>query len=258
MLSKGEDASLLEEPEWLLDLAFLTDLTKKLNHLNRELQGKDKTVAHMISAVNAFKAKMNIFSAQVEKKKMLHFSSVQAVLKDNVSASAALDEVVTKYSQVINRLGQELEDRFCDFKKLEPCVSFVTNPFMYVDVTSTAKQLSDLFSLSTTDVEMEILTLQNDINLKAHQSAPNFWCLVDREKYSGVCTAAMKIASFFGSTYRCESAFSNMNFIKNKHRTRLTDAHLQDSLRIAVSNYSPDYNALVSSMQCQASHFHKK
>ena len=46
MLSKGEDASLLEEPEWLLDLAFLTDLTKKLNHLNRELQGKDKTVAH--------------------------------------------------------------------------------------------------------------------------------------------------------------------------------------------------------------------
>ena len=189
---------------------------------------------------------------------MLHFSSVQAVLKDNVSASAALDEVVTKYSQVINRLGQEFEDRFCDFEKLEPCVSFVTNPFMYVDVTSTAEQLSDLFSLSATDVEMEILTLHNDINLKAHQSAPNFWCLVDNEKYSGVCTAAMKIASFFGSTYLCESAISNTNFIKNKHRTRLTDAHLQDSLRIAVSNYSPDYNALVSSMQCQASHFHKK
>ena len=258
MLSKGEDASLLEEPEWLLDLAFLTDLTEKLNHLNRELQGKDKTVAHMISAVNAFKAKMNIFSAQVEKKKMLHFSSVQAVLKDNVSASAALDEVVTKYSQVINRLGQEFEDRFCDFEKLKLCVSFVINPFMYVNVTSTAEQLSDLFSLSATDVEMEILTLQNDINLKAHQSAPNFWCLVDKEKYSGVSTAAMKIASFFGSTYLYESAFSNMNFIKNKHRTRLTDAHLQDSLRIAVSNYSPDYNALVSSMQCQSSHFHRK
>ena len=150
MLSKGEDAS-LEEPVWLLDLAFLTDLTQKLNHLNRELQGKGKTVPHMISAVNSFKAKTNIFSAQVEKKKMLHFSSVQAVLKDNVSASAALDEVVTKYSQVINRLGQELEDRFCDFEKLEPCVSFVTNPFMYVDVTSTAEQLSDLFGLSATD-----------------------------------------------------------------------------------------------------------
>ena len=73
MLSKGEDASLLEEPEWLLDLAFLTDLTEKLNHLNRELQGKDKTVAHMISPVNAFKAKMNIFSAQVKRKKCCIF-----------------------------------------------------------------------------------------------------------------------------------------------------------------------------------------
>ena len=29
ILSKGEDASLLEEPEWLLDLAFLTELTEK-------------------------------------------------------------------------------------------------------------------------------------------------------------------------------------------------------------------------------------
>ena len=219
MLSKGEDASLLEEPVWLLDLAFLTDLTEKLNHLNRELQGKDKAVAHKISAVNAFKAKMNIFSAQVEKKKMLHFSSVQAVLKDNVSASAALDEVVTKHSQVINRLGQELEDRFCDFEKLEPCVSFVTNPFMCVDITSTAEQLSDLFSLSATDVEMEILTLQNDINLKAHQSAPNFWCLVDKEKYSGVCTAAMKIASFFGSTYLCKSPFQYELYQKQTQNT---------------------------------------
>lgn len=237
MQSRGEDASLLEDTEWILDLAFLTDLTEKLNDLNRELQGKDKTVAHMISAVNAFKAKMNMFFVQVERKKMQHFPSVQAVLNDNASASAALGEAVKKYSQVINRLGQEFEDRFCDFEQLVPCVSFVTNPFMHVDMTSTAEQLSALFNLDAGQVEIEILTLQNDLHLKAHQSAPNFWCLVDKEKYSCVSTAAMKIACFFGSTYLCESAFSHMNFIKNKHRTRLTDAHLQDSVRIAVSNY---------------------
>ena len=40
--------------------------------------------------------------------------------------------------------------------------------------------------------------------------------------YSGVSTAAMKVASLFGSTYLGESAFSDMNLIKNKHRTRLT------------------------------------
>ena len=72
MLSKEENASLHDEPVWLLDLAFLTE---KLNHLNRELQGKDKTVAHVISAVNALKAEMSIFSAQVEKNAAFFFSA---------------------------------------------------------------------------------------------------------------------------------------------------------------------------------------
>lgn len=64
-------------------------------------------------------------------------------------------------------------------------------------------------------------------------------------------------ASLFGSTYPCESAFSDMNFIKNKHRTCFSDAHLQDSLRVAVSKYTPDYNTLVNSMRCQSSHWQR-
>ncbi|CAI5664988.1 unnamed protein product [Oreochromis niloticus] len=254
MQSKGEDTSLLEDTEWTLDLAFLTDITGKLNHLNCELQGKGKTVADMISALNGFKAQMSIFSVHLQRKKVLHFPSVQMVLKDNASASETFDKVAEKYTQVINRLGQEFENRFCDLDQLEPCVSFVSNPFMNVDTTCIAEQLSSMFSLDAGQVEIEIVTLQNDVHLKAYQGAPNFWCLVDTEKYSGVCTAAMKVASLFGSTYLCESAFSDMNFIKNKHRTRLSDAHLQDSLRVAVSSYTPDYNTLVNSMQCQVSH----
>lgn len=39
--------------QWLLDLAFLTDLTNMLNELNLELQGKDKTVVNMISSVKS-------------------------------------------------------------------------------------------------------------------------------------------------------------------------------------------------------------
>ena len=36
----------LNDGQWLLDLAFLTDLTNLLNDLNLELQGKDKTVTN--------------------------------------------------------------------------------------------------------------------------------------------------------------------------------------------------------------------
>ena len=254
MQSKGEDVSLLEDTEWTLDLAFLVDITGKLNLLNCQLQGKGKTVVDMISALNAFKAKMNAFSADLQRKKVLHFPSVQSVLKDNASASETFEKVAEKYIEVINRLGQEFENRFCDLHQLEPCVFFISNPFMNGDTTCFAEQLSATFNLDAGQVEIEIITLQNDLHLKAYQAAPNFWRLVDTEKYSGVCTAAMKVASLFGSTYLCESAFSDMNFIKNKHRTRLTDAHLRDSLTVAVSSYTPDYNTLVNSMQCQSSH----
>ncbi|TWW53783.1 Acetylcholine receptor subunit delta [Takifugu flavidus] len=40
MQSRGEDAALLEDTAWTLDLAFLTDITGKRNSLNWELQGK--------------------------------------------------------------------------------------------------------------------------------------------------------------------------------------------------------------------------
>ncbi|KAM9332685.1 uncharacterized protein KZ484_017796 [Pholidichthys leucotaenia] len=115
-----------------------------------------------------------------------------------------------------------------------------------MDTTCIAEQLSATFNLDAEQVAIEIVTLQNDLLLKAYQAAPNFWCLVDTEKYNGVCTAAMKVTSLFGSTYLCESAFSDMNFIKNKHRTRLTDAHLQDSLRVTESSYTPDYDTLIA------------
>ncbi|KAL7375143.1 hypothetical protein ABVT39_012693 [Epinephelus coioides] len=59
-----------------------------------------------------------------------YFVEKKSVLNDNASASAAFDKVVEKYSQVINRLRQEFENRFCDFDQLETCVSFVSNPFI--------------------------------------------------------------------------------------------------------------------------------
>lgn len=179
---------------------------------------------------------------------------MKKVLSDNASASVAFDKAAEKYCQVINRLMQEFENRFTDFDQMEPCVSFISNPFMSVDVTSTAEKLSTTFNVDAGQVEMQILTIQNDLHLKAHLGNRNLWNLLDTEKYKIVCTAAMKVGCLFGSTYLCESAISNMNFIKNKFRTRLTDSHLRESLRVAVSNYTPEYSKLVDSMEWQVSH----
>ncbi|TWW54889.1 hypothetical protein D4764_0186410 [Takifugu flavidus] len=46
MRSRGEDAALLEDTGWTLDLAFLMDITGKRNSLNWELQGKESTITN--------------------------------------------------------------------------------------------------------------------------------------------------------------------------------------------------------------------
>ncbi|XP_029605893.1 hepatocyte cell adhesion molecule-like [Salmo trutta] len=61
---KGEDVSLLEDTEWTLDLAFLTDITGKLNDLNCKLQGKD-----LLGAVNA---EVNILTQREGQSVTLH------------------------------------------------------------------------------------------------------------------------------------------------------------------------------------------
>ena len=91
---------------------------------------------------------------------MLHFSSVQSVLKDSASVSETFDKFAEKYCEVINRLGQVFENWFCDLDQLKPCVPFISNPLMNVDTTCFAEQLSATFNLDAQQVEIEIITLQ--------------------------------------------------------------------------------------------------
>lgn len=143
MEARHEDTTLLSDTEWLLDLAFLTDVTEKLNDLNCELQGTGKTISDMISAVKAFKAKLGLFLQQVKKRKMQHFPSVHKKLEENVAASGAMD--IQKYIDLLTRLGQEFEDRFTDFVSLEPCVTFISNTFIDVDISEISEQMGEVF-----------------------------------------------------------------------------------------------------------------
>jgi hypothetical protein len=55
---RGDLSPQLKDSRWLLDLAFLVDLTAKLNELNTEFQGKNKTFIKMIGTIDSFKGKL--------------------------------------------------------------------------------------------------------------------------------------------------------------------------------------------------------
>ena len=65
---------------------------------------------------------------------------------------------------------------------------------------------------------MEMLALKVDVFLKTRAS--ELWRFVG-SKYSNLKKCAEYIHSCFGSTYLCESAFSFMNAIKTKQRSKL-------------------------------------
>lgn len=62
-----------------MDLEFLTNLTTKLNDINRELQRKDRDIAYMISAVEAFKVKLSLWTTQFRHARLTHFPNNEKV-----------------------------------------------------------------------------------------------------------------------------------------------------------------------------------
>ena len=103
---------------------------------------------------------------------------------------------------------------------------------------------------------MEIIDLQEDVSLKQYRSVSTeeFWAKDDIEKYPNCKQLAINLATIFGLTYICETSFPKINFLKNKYRTKLTDSHLEDTLRISCSTRAPDFIKLAIEKKCHFSH----
>jgi hypothetical protein len=77
---RGDLPPQVKDSQWLLDLAFLTDLTTKLNDLNNELQGENKTIIKMKGTIDSFKGKLKLWKTQLMKGVLTHFLSVKVTL----------------------------------------------------------------------------------------------------------------------------------------------------------------------------------
>ncbi|XP_067888742.1 general transcription factor II-I repeat domain-containing protein 2B-like [Heterodontus francisci] len=197
MESRNESTTQISDSAWLLDLAFLTDMTKKLNSLNCELQEKQKNNCQHDKHSESFQIETGPLGITVAE-------SQNAALSSKNCSKGVQEQNLFQFT-----------DKICDFKQLEPCVKFTSNPLIKVD-----------------------------IQLKSRYPASDFLSLVDTERYSNIRAAAMKVASLFGSTYLCESIFSDMNFIKSKFQIQLTYKHLNDSIRVTLSSYKPNFTGL--------------
>jgi hypothetical protein len=248
---RDEPIPVLENSIWLRDFGFLVDITEKLNELYLQLQGRDKELAEMISDIKAFIRKLEFWEQNLINSDAKHFPILSEKISEN-----PLEPYDSKYHvEIVSTLKNNFKNRFKDFDEMALVAQFVVSPFMEIDIQQFATCVMQNFGEDIAATEMEVIEFQNDLALKSLVSSTKcIWPIVSKDKYSVLCRVALKVKALFSSTYLCESSFSNMKFIKNKYRNRLTDEHLDNCIRMAVSNYTANIKKIIDESECQPSH----
>ncbi len=233
---KGHTISQLEDNQWLQDLAFMVDITNHLSWLNLKMQGRNHLVIDLYDCIRTFMTKLKLWEKQFEQKNLAHFPTLKS-LSNNAHVN------FDKYNNHLSLLSDAFRKRFMDFKTHEKDFQIFRDPFS-VNVDDVPEEL-----------QMEIIELQSNQTLKNKFDNVG----IDFYKYFGsdypkIKCLASKIMSMFGTTYVCEQFFSMMTINKTKLRSRLTDNHLNSTLKIATAqSFSPEIDELVKSKRCQSS-----
>ncbi|KAM4629813.1 general transcription factor II-I repeat domain-containing protein 2-like [Polymixia lowei] len=241
---KGRPLHELRDPLWLADLAFLVDLTDHLNTLNKRLQGKEQLVPQLYAHMKAFRAKLRLFESQLRNFNIAHFPTLTEI--KCTFPNAKLPAKMGEYASVITSLITEFSQRFQDFSVIEKEITLFAAPFS-VDAEEVEESL-----------QLELIEMQCDDSLKnQHQllSLPDFYRSLEKAKFPLMRRHAKRMMSLFGSTYICEQTFSLLTLNKSRLRTRMTDNHLRDVLRISTTKLTPDLPAvLLTKAQHHCSH----
>lgn len=239
--SKGETVRELTEPEWKWDLAFLTDVTEMLNHLNLQLQGKGNLISDMYSHIKAFEVKLQLLVRQVQKLDFTHLPATQSHCAEKPAAPFP----VAKCKDALEMLQREFSVRFRELHVNNKEIRLFQNPF--------ATDIDDALP----SLQFELAELQNCDVLKdafKPDCLIQFYAALPEGTYPNIKQHALKMCTVFGSTYICEQTFSRMKQIKNPTRNRLSDEHLHHNLRLATTRLHPDIGLLTSQKQAHSSH----
>jgi len=138
-----------------------------------------------------------------------------------------------------------MNSRFSDINNFCNAFRFIENPW--------AATTKDMFEVNILNcyvglLKSELIDLQQDITLKdiliVRIMQWNFGIHLIHQ-YPSFLPNVRAILKLFESTYLCEATFRKLTLIKNKYRNRLSNAHLDNLLRLSTSKTSVDINKII-------------
>lgn len=220
----------LNQKEFIDDFAYTVDVLKYLNEFNVKLQGANLFIHDMYNSFTEFMDKLKILYAEVSTNNFVSFPTLY-------QRSDGLTYIqCAKYQTIINNLINDFSQRFGDFRQL------------HNDFDALSNLLSVDPSTQRVEIQLELVELQLNSQFQEDmqtKSLPEALASLDDARFKNLKNWAQRLMVMFGSTYRCESAFSLMKFNKSKYRSQLTDSNLANILKICTSSDEPNFDVVL-------------
>jgi hypothetical protein len=143
----------LSDGNWILELAFLTDITTYLNELNVKLQGKGKLLSDKYSDVKELEMKLKLLHKLINEQNLDHFPFCKIALEYFIKQFEWL-MLKNKFVSIIQQLRNEFSSRFADLYTSSNEIRLFQNPFT-IEINEVLAQM-----------QMEVIELQSNDSLK--------------------------------------------------------------------------------------------
>ncbi|KAJ8019024.1 Protein ZBED8 [Holothuria leucospilota] len=142
------------------DVAYLTDIFKMLNDVNKQLQGDHMTLIKAKKVIGAFITKAALYRETLSRRDMYHFPLL-------AQETAISDNELLVYCNHLEKIRGDMEERFRDMLELS-MPAWVINPFKCT-IQDVKRELQDEMSNLHNDDEAKARFLQHEYN--------KFWIL---------------------------------------------------------------------------------
>ncbi|KAM3838159.1 zinc finger BED domain-containing protein 5-like [Diretmus argenteus] len=231
-----EFAGKFADEEFLMKLAYLSDIFGKLNELNLKLQGRDTHLPHLADKISGFTRKLEMWGRRLDQGNIDSF--------ENLSEFAETSDLGATI--VIPCLKEHISSLRGYFQKYFPNTSaqydWVRDPFSAGAPADLSSAEEDQFIEMTSDSTLRL-------RFKA-QTLSEFWLGVESE-HPLIGQKAVGILLPFATSYLCEIGFSAVASLKTKYRSKLNIEH---ELRVAISSLQPRFEKICSGKQAHCSH----